>query len=80
MCTLLHNNQVGISGNIISFLTCFVRIPARNSMNCIIKTTWLPSLLALFAETCLSQHMYLEFFSSFGAHVLRIRAPDKRGV
>ena len=37
MCILLHNNGVGISGNIIYFLTCFVRIPARNSVKPIIK-------------------------------------------
>ena len=37
MCILLHKNRVGISGNIIYFLTCFVRISARNSMNPIIK-------------------------------------------
>ena len=36
MCILLHNNRVGISGNIIYFLTCFVRIPVRNSVNPII--------------------------------------------
>ena len=35
----LHNNRVGISGYIIYFLTCFVRIPAGNSMNPIIQTT-----------------------------------------
>ena len=33
MCILLHNNQVGISGNILYCLTSFYRIPARNSMN-----------------------------------------------
>ena len=38
MCTLLRNNRVDIRGNIIYFLTCFVRIPARNSVNPIIKT------------------------------------------
>ena len=32
MC-ILHNNLVGINGNTIHFLTCFVRIPARNSVN-----------------------------------------------
>ena len=37
MCILLHNNRVGISGNIIHFLTCFVRKLARNSVNPIIK-------------------------------------------
>ena len=36
MCILLQNNRVGIGGNIIRFLTCFVRIPARNSVNPII--------------------------------------------
>ena len=45
MCTLLHNNRVGISGNIIHFLTCFVRIPARNSVNPIIKTTRFSTLV-----------------------------------
>ena len=38
MCILLHNNRVGISGNIIYFLTCFVRILARNSVNAIFKS------------------------------------------
>ena len=36
MCILLHNNRVGISGNIIYFLTCFVQITARNSVNHVI--------------------------------------------
>ena len=33
---LLHNNQVGIIGNIIYFLTYFVRISVRNLVNPII--------------------------------------------
>ena len=45
MCFLLHNNQVGISGNTIYFLTRSVRIPARNSVNLIIKTKWFPALI-----------------------------------
>ena len=36
MCISLHNNRVGIKENIIYFLTCFVRIPARNSVNPIV--------------------------------------------
>ena len=33
MYTLLHNKRAGSSGNIIYFLTYFVKIPARNSVN-----------------------------------------------
>ena len=36
MCILLHDKRVGISGNIIYFLTRFVQIPARNSVNHVI--------------------------------------------
>ena len=39
MCNLLHHNQVGMYVNIIYFLKCFVRIPTRNSVNPISKTT-----------------------------------------
>ena len=51
MCSLLHHHQVGMYGNIIYFLTCFVRIPTRNSVNPISKTTWFPVLLrVLFSK------------------------------
>ena len=40
MCNLLHHNQVGINENIIYFLTCFVRITTRNSMNPISQMGW----------------------------------------
>ena len=36
--------RVGMSGNIIYFLTRFVRIPARNSVNPIIQTTGFSAL------------------------------------
>ena len=49
MGILLHNNRVSISGNIIYFLTCFVRIPLRNSVNPIIQTTSFPALIMLRA-------------------------------
>ena len=39
ICTLLHENRLGIKKNIINFLTRFVRLPARNSVNPIIYTT-----------------------------------------
>ena len=53
MCNLLHHNQIGISRNIIYFLTStsFVQIPTRNSMNPISKTAWFPALLrVLFSK------------------------------
>ena len=51
MCNLLHHNQVGMYGNIIYFLICFVRIPTRNSVDPISKTTWFPVLLrVLFSK------------------------------
>ena len=43
---LLHNNRVGIGGN-INFLTCFVRLPAQNSINPINQTTRFPARVIL---------------------------------
>ena len=39
MCALFHENGLGIKRSVISLFTCFVRIPARNSMNPIIQIT-----------------------------------------
>ena len=58
MCLLLQNNQVGISGNMIHFLTCFVRILARNSVNPTVKLPdSLPCLRLVQQPTMLSENL-----------------------
>ena len=57
MCNLLHHNQVGMYGNIIYFLICFVRIPTRNSVNPISKTT-IPRLVkSTFLKVTATDHV-----------------------
>ena len=44
MCALFYENRLSIKKSVINLFTCFVRIPARNSVNPIIKTTRFPTL------------------------------------
>ena len=39
MCALFYENRLGIEKSVINLFTCFVRIPARNSVNPIIQIT-----------------------------------------
>ena len=44
MCALFYENRLGIKKSVISVFTCFVRIPAQNSMNPIIQITGFPTV------------------------------------
>ena len=95
MCTLLHNNRVGISGNQVYFLTCFVQILALISVNPIMKTTWFPALSNTFSTILLTNLHYI-FCGSYlstekkkkegsayllwSNHLWGSRAPDQRGT
>ena len=39
VCVLLYDDRMGIGGNKIYFLTCFVRGPARGAVSLVILTT-----------------------------------------
>ena len=42
---MFYENRLGIKTSVISLFTCFVRIPARNSVNPIIQITRFPTVI-----------------------------------
>ena len=42
-----YENRLGIKKSVISLFTCFVRIPARNSVNPIIQITCFPTVTVI---------------------------------
>ena len=47
---MFHENRLGINKSVITLFTCFVRIPARNSVNPVIQITRFPTVNMSFSE------------------------------